>query len=202
MIELDYRAAVGPAKDYDKIAAITFNLLTMKFGLREHHKLLDIGCGSLRIGRLLIPYLNHKRYFGYEPNTALVMEGLEKEVGHELRNTKSATLWCGKNFPSGTGLRFNYILAQSIFSHTAPDLLKGWMDAAAKHLAPDGRFVATFKEGKHDCDTYGWIYPNCVTYRPETMEAHAARAGLAFKLIDWEHPRQQWCLMTLPKGKP
>ena len=52
-----YRAYVGPPEDYDLIAAMTFNLLTT-LGLRQHHSLLDVGCGSLRIGRLLIPYLN------------------------------------------------------------------------------------------------------------------------------------------------
>ena len=52
-----YRAYVGPPGDYDRIAAMTFNLLTA-VGLRQQHKVLDIGCGSLRVGRLLIPYLN------------------------------------------------------------------------------------------------------------------------------------------------
>ncbi len=62
-----YRAYVGPPEDYDLIAAMTFNLLTT-LGLRQHHSLLDIGCGSLRIGRLVIPYLNRGKYFGVEPN--------------------------------------------------------------------------------------------------------------------------------------
>src|SRR5437879_7690102 len=66
-----YRAYVGPPEDYDLIAAMTFNLLTT-LGLRQHHSLLDVGCGSLRIGRLLIPYLNRGKYFGIEPNEWLV----------------------------------------------------------------------------------------------------------------------------------
>ena len=66
-----YRAYVGPPEDYDLIAAMTFNLLTT-LGLRQHHSLLDVGCGSLRIGRLLIPYLNRKKYFGLEPHQWLV----------------------------------------------------------------------------------------------------------------------------------
>lgn len=43
-----YRAYVGPPQDYDFIAAMTFNLATT-VGLRQHHRLLDIGCGSLRL---------------------------------------------------------------------------------------------------------------------------------------------------------
>src|SRR5437763_10973182 len=58
-----YRAYVGPPEDYDLVAAMAFNLLTT-LGLRQHHSLLDIGCGSLRIGRILIPYLNRGKNLG------------------------------------------------------------------------------------------------------------------------------------------
>ena len=75
-----YRAYVGPPQDYDLIAAMTFNLLTT-LGLRQHHSLLDVGCGSLRIGRLLIPYLNRGKYFGIEPAEWLVAEGIRQELG-------------------------------------------------------------------------------------------------------------------------
>ncbi|MBT4097695.1 MAG: hypothetical protein HOM68_24545 [Gemmatimonadetes bacterium] len=44
-----YRAFIGPAEDYDLVSAMSFGLLTT-LGLRQHHSLLDIGCGSLRNG--------------------------------------------------------------------------------------------------------------------------------------------------------
>src|SRR4026208_1796303 len=78
-----YRAYVGPPADYDLIAAMTFNLLTT-LGLRQHDALLDVGCGSLRVGRLLIPYLNKKKYFGFEPNDWLVQDGIKNEIGESL----------------------------------------------------------------------------------------------------------------------
>src|SRR5947199_9194661 len=85
-----YRAYVGPPEDYDLIAAMTFNLLTT-LGLRQQHSLLDIGCGSLRIGRLLIPYLNRGKYFGVEPNEWLVEEGIKRELGEALLQVKRPT---------------------------------------------------------------------------------------------------------------
>jgi hypothetical protein len=51
-----YMAYVGPASQYDLMAASQFALLTT-LGLRDTNKVLDFGCGSLRLGRLLIPYL-------------------------------------------------------------------------------------------------------------------------------------------------
>src|SRR3972149_10720697 len=77
-----YRAYVGPPKDYDLVAAMTFNLLTT-LGVRQHHTVLDIGCGSLRIGRLLVPYLNVGNYVGIEPNKWLVDDGIQREIGQD-----------------------------------------------------------------------------------------------------------------------
>src|SRR5271167_1446401 len=77
-----YRAYVGPPQDYDLVAAMTFNLLTV-LGLRQHHSLLDVGCGSLRNGRLLIPYLNNGNYTGIETNKWLVGEGIRRETGRD-----------------------------------------------------------------------------------------------------------------------
>ena len=74
-----YRAYVGPPEDYDLIAAMTFNLLTT-LGLRQHHSVLDVGCGSLRIGRLLIPYLNQGKYFGVEPNEPIICTARKRDV--------------------------------------------------------------------------------------------------------------------------
>src|SRR5438046_10385380 len=88
-----YRAYVGPPEDYDLIAAMTFNLLTT-LGLRQSHSLLDVGCGSLRIGRLLIPYLNRRKYFGLEPHDWLVEEGINHELGEEEVHIKRPTYVC------------------------------------------------------------------------------------------------------------
>ena len=85
-----YRAYIGSPDLYDLLAASHFRLVTL-LGLREHHSFLDIGCGSLRAGKLLIPYLLPERYYGIEPNEWLVREGIEKEVGQGLVALKKAT---------------------------------------------------------------------------------------------------------------
>ena len=60
------RGYVGPPEYFDLITAMSFGLLSV-LGLRERHRLLDIGCGSLRVGRVLIPYLGRGNYVGIEP---------------------------------------------------------------------------------------------------------------------------------------
>ena len=77
-----YRAFVDFPERYDLGAALQFGLLTA-LGLREDHALLDIGCGSLRAGRLFIVYLRPGRYVGIEPEQWLLDEGIRQELGQE-----------------------------------------------------------------------------------------------------------------------
>jgi len=194
-----YRAYVGPPEDYDLIAAMTFNLLTT-LGLRQHHSLLDIGCGSLRIGRLLIPYLNRGKYFGVEPNEWLIDEGIRRELGQSLVEIKRPTFFFTDS-PANIAkaeTAFNFVLAQSIFSHCGLDLIKGWLSAISRSLAQDGVLVATFLVGEEDSAQMGWIYPGCVNYRPATLERAAKDVNLRFEILDWKHPRQTWALFAAP----
>jgi SAM-dependent methyltransferase len=195
-----YRAFVGPPEDYDLIAAMTFNLLTT-LGLRQHHSLLDVGCGSLRIGRLLIPYLNRGRYFGVEPNEWLVQEGIRRELGQSLVEIKHPTFLFTDSPKSIAQIEttFDFALAQSIFSHCGLDLIRGWLSAISRSLAENGALIATFLIGEEDSPRSGWIYPDCVNYRPATLERAAEEVNLRLEILDWKHPRQTWALFAAPK---
>jgi hypothetical protein len=89
-------------------------------------------------------------------------------------------------------------LAQSIFSHCGVDLIAGWLQATARSLAPTGTLVATFVTGEKDNSVTGWVYPECVRYRPDTMLRLATDARLRFQILDWRHPRQTWALFAAP----
>jgi cyclopropane fatty-acyl-phospholipid synthase-like methyltransferase len=193
-----YRAYVGPPQDYDLVSAMTFNLLTSA-GLRHQHRLLDIGCGSLRSGRLFIPYLDAGNYVGVEPNAWLVQDGILNETGEDLIRLKRplfshATTLAEFREP----LQLDYAVAQSIFSHTSLRLLDGWLKDCALHLKDSGALFATFLEGKEDYQGDGWVYPGCVNFRLATLEQAAARQGFRFMLLDWYHPRQRWALFARP----
>jgi SAM-dependent methyltransferase len=194
-----YRAFVGPPEDYDLVAAMTFNLVTT-LGLRQHHSLLDVGCGSLRIGRLLIPYLNRGKYFGVEPNEWLVDEGIRRELGETLVQIKRPTFFFSDSPETITQAKtaFDFALAQSIFSHCGLNLIKGWLSAISRSLAQDGALVATFLIGEEDAAQKGWIYPDCVNYRPATLDRAAKDLNLRFEILDWKHPRQTWALFAAP----
>ena len=193
-----YRAYVGPPEDYDLVAAMTFGLLTV-LGVRQHHALLDVGCGSLRVGRLLIPYLNAGLYTGFEPNRWLVEEGVRKECGaDQIERKRARFIYDSEPGSIPAASRFDFALAQSIFSHAGPRRVEGWFAALASRLQPGGALIATYLPGDQDPTTTDWAYPDCVEYRPETLRQMAAASGFEMHALDWQHPRQQWCLFARP----
>ena len=92
--------------------------------------------------------------------------------GHQR---KSVPIWSGSRprFVIGdspdalTGLdkTIDFAVAQSIFSHSGPDLVKGWLTGLAPLLSSSGALVATFVVGEKNCNQNGWTYPDCVEYR-------------------------------------
>jgi hypothetical protein len=72
------------------------------------------------------------------------------------------------------------------------------LSAISRSLAQDGALVATFLIGEEDSARTGWIYPECVNYRPATLERAAKDANLRFEILDWRHPRQTWALFGAP----
>lgn len=194
-----YRAFVGPPKDYDLVSAMVFNLLTC-LGLRQDQRVLDIGCGSLRIGRLLIPYLNEGNYVGVEPNKWLVEDGIANEIGDDQIRLKKPLLSFRtdlQDFKEPLGCDFAF--AQSIFSHTGLDLFRAWLEQARTHLKPTGALLGTFLIAEEDFEGSGWIYPECVEFQVETIRSLAESLGFGFHLLDWAHPRQTWALFSMPE---
>jgi len=194
-----YRAYVGPPRDYDLISAMVFNLLT-SVGLRQDHRVLDVGCGSLRVGRLLIPYLSESCYFGVEPNEWLVKDGISSEVGKDLVRLKKPSFSHQSSMVDfSESLKLDFAFAQSIFSHCGLDLIENWLDEIGPHLKDSGVFLATFLDGKEDFQGSGWVYPDCVKFKTHTMAEVAHKHGYGFKLLHWAHPRQQWGAFFKPE---
>lgn len=192
-----YRAYVGLPEEYDLSAASPFHLLVLA-GLRQHHRLVDVGCGSLRCGRLLIPYLNRGNYSGIEPNRWLVDEGITNELGAGIMAVKNPSF----SFTESPDVLdsmpcSNFALANSIFSHASLPQIDHWLKKLSGNLCKSGALVATYVEGDHDYDGIDWVYPGCIPYRQSTMQALAAKHGFRFQKLDWMHLHgQTWTVFA------
>jgi len=195
----EYRSHVGPAERYDLFSAVQFNLLTF-LGLREHHYLLDVGCGSLRAGRLFIPYLQPGHYYGVEPEAWLVQQGIERELGADLVRLKRPVFSHDDRFTfSALGQRFDFLLAYSIFSHASQDQIRRCLSEARQVMQPGAIFAATFAEGPDDYQGDRWVL--WATYTFERMRALVEEQGLVCVPIEWPNPDpnlQRWILIVHP----
>ncbi len=203
--EQHYTAYVGPPEEYDLMGATQFRLLTT-LGLRDTHRLLDFGCGSLRAGRLLIPYLQRGNYHGLEPNQWLVEDAIERQLGRELIGLKWPHFYAFDDFRADRcGSGFDFVLAQSIFSHTGRDLVEAALAGFRLALAPSGLAAVTFihpgEGGIAEFEGSGWIYPDCAAHSPQTISAIVRTSGLFGRELPWFHPRQTWYVLARDPGR-
>lgn len=186
-----YRAYVGPPRRFDFMSATQFALL-YSLGLRDEDCVLDVGCGSLRLGRLLIPFLLEGRYFGIDPNQWLIDEAIERELGASAVMLKKPRFSNREDFDvSDFDQAFDYIVAQSVATHTGPDMLKQLLAGAGAALAEDGLFLFSYIRGDEPAEN-GWHYPACVEYSEAAMIDELKRYGLVAKPIPWFHPAASW----------
>ncbi|MFQ3684240.1 class I SAM-dependent methyltransferase [Roseiflexus sp.] len=169
-------------------------------GLREHHTLLDIGCGSLRGGKLFIPYLLPGHYYGIEPERWLVKEGISRELGQDLVRLKRPEFSHDSSFTLSTfGRQFDFILAQSIFSHTSKAQIHRCLEEADKVMSPSSLFIANYAIGEQDYEGDDWVYPGGVTFTPTSMSRFGAEHGLTMMPIYWPHPHGlSWFVFVRP----
>jgi len=175
--------------------------LLFTLGLRANHFLLDLGCGSLRAGRLFIIYLDQGRYFGIEPNKWLIEDAVKNQIGEDSVRIKEPRFHYNQDFATNVfSERFDFILAQAVFSFCGRDMIRTGLQNLKESLKPNGMIAATFAEGSEDFDGLGnaWVYPNpkYAQYRPSTIRRFAQEVGLFIRRIPWYHPRQTWYVLT------
>jgi SAM-dependent methyltransferase len=197
-----YKAYVGPPKRYDLVGAMQFNLLT-SFGLRDYHKLLDIGCGSLRSGKLMIPYLRKGNYYGIEPNQWLIDDGIKYELGKDIISLKSPSFNNSSEFEFQIfDKKFDFLIAQSIFSHASASQISNCLKEAKAVMKQEGLFLATFVLGKINYTGTDWVYPDCVNYRHDYILELVKNQKLDAIQLKWLHATgQTWYVIFHPENR-
>ena len=193
-----HREAIGGR--WDEIGRLQFEFL-VKQGLKPEHLFLDIGCGSLRGGVHFIAYLNKGHYFGIEKESSLLEAGRDVELERYGLEHKKPRLFLIDDFdlaPIQRGVQFDYMLAQSVFTHLTPDSIELCLMRVLPYLKPDGVFYATFYESEEGKIRQGMPHlwrkneRTAVSYPFSMFQTLSESAKARVKYVgDWKHPRNQ-----------
>ena len=117
-----YREYVGYIEDFEETGLQVFNFL-LDHGLQPNHRFLDIGCGCLRIGRHIIPYLDKNNYHAIEPAKEIIDEAIKNEILDEIIQEKNPVFTHQSDFSFGID-NFDFVLAYDVFYHCGKSQLE------------------------------------------------------------------------------
>lgn len=194
-----HRAMVGAL--WEEVGLLQFEFLREQ-GLENHHRLLDVGCGSMRGGVHFARYLERGNYHGLDANASLIDAG-HRELALAGLADRDARLLANADFEVARfGVQFDFAIAVSLFTHLYLNHIQLCLCRVADRLVPGGRFYATFFEApspahletlQHaggEVTTSYLADPYHQSF--EELEVMAARAGLRTRRIgEFGHPRGQ-----------
>jgi len=175
-------------------------------GLHPEHRLLDLGCGCLRGGLHFIDYMRAGHYYGIDLSQDLLDTGYDVELAKAGLQQKMPrdNLTCTEGFDASMfGVTFDYVLAQSVFTHLTFNHLRLSLIRLQSVTTPGARFFATVFTAitpeiwgapqLHD--------PGGITTHPDRDPYHYCESDIAHashalpwklqRIEDWGHPRDQ-----------
>ncbi len=181
-----HEGAVGSNthESWMKIGQMQFDYL-VGHGLKPGDRMLEIGCGNLRAGRLFIDYLDAGNYYGIDisPDILLAATDTVAEYGLQAKMPR-LTLVRDMDLLFLPDRQFTVVHAHSVFSHSPIEVIDECLRTVARILAPDGFFDFTFDRTE---GTEHHVLREDFYYRTETLVAVAAKHGLQAQFMDdWE----------------
>ena len=192
---------------WDETGRIQMDLL-LRLGLQPRHRVLDIGCGPLRTGCRLVPFLAPGNYWGTDLSGALMATGYRQELtdADRARLPESQLVEDGTfDFP-GLPRAFDIVLCFAVFTHLpraqlahglrrVAERLEFGLFAFTVFLAPDAAAAARPYRQADGVVTHGDRTPWHVL--AEDVTRLAADAGLKIDFRTDRLPRGQvLCVAT------
>jgi SAM-dependent methyltransferase len=189
---------------WDEMGALQLQFLKAQ-GLLPGHRVLDVGCGSLRAGVRLVRYLDPGNYFGIDLHGPLLEAGYDREIvpaGLSDRLPRSNLRVIG-DFDARYAAPIDMAIATSVFTHLPLNHLRLCLENLEPVVRRGGRFFATYFEvpsshpyGQPYEQQPGGIITNPVSdpyhYRPgDIVQTASGTSWRATIHGAWDHPRNQ-----------
>ena len=124
--------------------------------LTPEHKVLDLGCGVLRVGLPIIKYLDANNYYGFDISEHRLLEAKQEVSDNNLlsKNPKLTHEW------SDINLKFDFIWCYQLFIHLDDEILDDVLYKISSSLKNDGVCIASINISDKYEDNARWLeYP-------------------------------------------
>jgi SAM-dependent methyltransferase len=171
---------VGPADLWAMKRRFQFRFLTAQ-GLRPEHRLLDIGCGTLRGGIPLIEYLQTGHYAGFEARAEVLEEGRKELAEAGLEHKRPSLIHASDPAEVQLEEPVEVAWAFSVLIHMSDEVADACLALVARSLTEPGAFYANVNPGERRDGSWG-EFP-LVTRPLEFYERLAAAHGLVMSVV-------------------
>lgn len=181
----DPQRAVGShsREHWLEVGKLQFDYL-LRHGLRADYRVLDIGCGNLRLGWRLIDHLHIGGYYGIDASPEILLAALRTVEEFRLQEKEPRIVLVGDLrfgfLPEGY---FDVVQAHSVFSHTPLDVLDECLAHVGRVMKPSAFFDLTWFST--DGTPYSKLGEDFYFPRHDLSDL-AAKHGFSFEVMsDW-----------------
>ena len=187
----DHRRAVGGL--WPEIGHLQIQWL-LRHWLLPKHVLLDLACGSLRLGVYAIPYLNPGNYLGIDQHEGLIQDGIHEELGLDVYESQRPEFVVSSEFELDKFTkRPDYVMIQSLFTHLTPEDIQRCLKELHGVATPQTKIFATFRDPsqttRHN-DTQSHMH-GFFCYSVADIRQFGKDLFDVHYIGDWKHPRRQ-----------
>jgi len=151
-------------------------------GLKPEMRMLEIGCGNLRAGRLFIDYLEPGNYYGMDISPDILLGAQDVVAEHGLAaKLPHLTLVKDLKLAFLPDEAFDFVHAHSVFSHSPLEVIEECFAHVGRVMSKDGFFDFTFDQTE---GTEHHVLREDFYYRTQTLVDLAAKYGLAATFMD------------------
>ena len=184
----------GPAKLFEEVGRRSFISL-LENGLYPHSSVLDVGCGTLRIGYWLINFLQPGRYHGLEPDAVRVELAAQHIVGSDVVAAKRPVFDHNMGFDfTAFGAKFDFYVARSIWTHASKAQIATMLDGFATTATSNGVFLASYVPADDGVGYEGeeWVAMPLVHHAIEWVGEQCRERNLAVRQLPEVINDQPW----------
>ena len=175
-------SAIGDPQDWDRYGELQRDFLISQ-GLKPGDTLLDVGCGTGRLSRKVVPYLNHNRYVGFD---------ISERALDAAKDFAFSEGWYDRNPQFVTSLKdltepFDYLFSFSVLIHVPVEVMRETFCECRRLMNERSKFYFSYIPEPRDERTGLKQY----RHRLETYVGAAESEGLSFRPVDSWSGRQR-----------